>query len=314
MARKNWGSCAPAVAPETRSRWWRHAALITRVSQRVGANHLTGGLSVLVCACVLAFLAVPASATFHLVKIVEVFPGTASAPSAQYVMLQMYFPSQNFVNGHGIAVFDANGTAQGTFTFQSNVANGHSLDTILIATADAEALFGITADLHMQPVIQSGGGAVCYDVIDCVAWGSFSAPGALPVPPEAPFNSPDGLVLGMAMHRNLSTGGATTAFAFAPPAPRNNLGQTGTLPPAPTSPPPTSTPTPSPSVSPSGACAGDCHGSSSVGLDEVVTLVDIALGAADSVACPDGIPADATVDVALIIQAVNNALSHCPAS
>jgi len=62
------------------------------------------------------------------------------------------------------------------------------------------------------------------------------------------------------------------------------------------------------------ACAGDCNGSGGVTIDEVVTLVDIALGTADAAACPQGIvPAGTPVTVALTIQAVNSALVGCTA-
>jgi len=56
-------------------------------------------------------------------------------------------------------------------------------------------------------------------------------------------------------------------------------------------------------------CAGDCDTSGSVTIDELLTLVNIALGNPGS--CPNAIPAGATVDVALIVQAVNNALGGC---
>jgi len=69
---------------------------------------------------------------------------------------------------------------------------------------------------------------------------------------------------------------------------------------------PTPTPTPMP------ACAGDCDASGDVTMNEIVTLVKIALGATDSSACPHGIPAGASADVALIVQAVNNDLTSCP--
>jgi hypothetical protein len=42
-----------------------------------------------------------------------------------------------------------------------------------------------------------------------------------------------------------------------------------------------------------------------------VTLVNIALGNAQTSACPHGEPSGAGIDAALIIQTVNNALSRC---
>ena len=56
-------------------------------------------------------------------------------------------------------------------------------------------------------------------------------------------------------------------------------------------------------------CVGDCDGSGDVMVNEIVTIVNIALGTGG--ACLDGVPAGATVDIALIIQAVNNALNEC---
>jgi len=41
--------------------------------------------------------------------------------------------------------------------------------------------------------------------------------------------------------------------------------------------------------------------------------VNIDLGSADASACPNGIPSGVTVDIALIIKAVGNALNNCPA-
>jgi hypothetical protein len=40
-------------------------------------------------------------------------------------------------------------------------------------------------------------------------------------------------------------------------------------------------------------------------------LLNVALGGVHASACASGIPSGATVDIALIIQAVNNALNGC---
>lgn len=255
----------------------------------------------------IALRAAPAAATFHLMKIVEVFPGTSDDPAAQYVMLQMYFPGQTLVGGHSVTVYDAGGTVTGSFTFADNVANGANLSTILIATPDAQTLFGIPPNLTMTAGISPGGGAVCYDVVDCVEWGSFSAPNVLTTAPAAPvFNASMGLVLGMAMHRDLSSGGAVTDFVLAAPAPKNNAGQTGALvtPTVPQAP----TPTPTPAITPPAACVGDCDGNGMVAVGEIISLVNIALGTAEAAACANGVQ---QVTIALIVNAVSNALNGC---
>jgi hypothetical protein len=50
-----------------------------------------------------------------------------------------------------------------------------------------------------------------------------------------------------------------------------------------------------------------------VTISELITLVNIALGSAQPAACAHGVPDGAAVDIALIIQAVNNALNRCGA-
>ena len=53
---------------------------------------------------------------------------------------------------------------------------------------------------------------------------------------------------------------------------------------------------------------GDCDGGGAVTVDELITLVNIAHGNAPSSACADGVPNGRAVDIALIIQAVSDAL------
>jgi hypothetical protein len=60
-----------------------------------------------------------------------------------------------------------------------------------------------------------------------------------------------------------------------------------------------------------GPCVGDCSGTHRVFVTDIVTLVNIAVSTLDSSACPHGIPAGREVDVAVILQAVNNALEGC---
>jgi hypothetical protein len=60
-------------------------------------------------------------------------------------------------------------------------------------------------------------------------------------------------------------------------------------------------------------CVGDCDGGGTVTVNEIIAMVNIALGSAGASVCPHGIPNGAQVNVALIIQAVLNALSECPA-
>src|SRR5262245_24845863 len=65
----------------------------------------------------------------------------------------------------------------------------------------------------------------------------------------------------------------------------------------------------------SAACVGDCDGSGEVTVDEIITMVNIALSNAPLSACPAG-DADGSGEITIdeIIIAVNNALGMCPAS
>ena len=75
---------------------------------------------------------------------------------------------------------------------------------------------------------------------------------------------------------------------------------------------PTATETPSPTSTPAGNCRGDCNGSGDVTINELVTLVNIALENAPISSCVAG-DADESgmITVDEIVAAVNAALSGC---
>jgi hypothetical protein len=61
------------------------------------------------------------------------------------------------------------------------------------------------------------------------------------------------------------------------------------------------------------ACAGDCDGDGTVGVDELVTLVNITLGSTVAAACTAGdVNQDGQVTIDEIVTAVNSALHGCP--
>ncbi len=186
--------------------------------------------------------AAPALASFHLMKIMEVFPGTVAEPNAQYVMIRSYAALQNQLTTHKIHVYDASGleVAGSPFTFPGPVANAPDQMEVLIATPQAAALFNLTADLPMTAVLPLTGGKACWDAIDCVAWGSYHG---VSTGVGTPFNAPVGLVQGQAIRRRLDicmgsttleacddTGDSANDFLFAVPAPKNDAGTLGTIP------------------------------------------------------------------------------------
>jgi hypothetical protein len=76
--------------------------------------------------------------------------------------------------------------------------------------------------------------------------------------------------------------------------------------------PPTPTPTPTPSPTPP-TCVGDCGNDGSVTVDELLTMVNIALGNANVSACaPGDTNDDGQITIDEILTAVNNALNGCP--
>ena len=82
-----------------------------------------------------------------------------------------------------------------------------------------------------------------------------------------------------------------------------------TLTPSPTALPVTPSPTVTPTVP---TCAGDCNGDGSVTVDEILTMVDIALGNGDVSACVAGdANDDGQITIEEILAAVDNALNTC---
>ncbi len=87
------------------------------------------------------------------------------------------------------------------------VPAGANQSTILLATPAAEAEFGVVADAPLAAgQLSPSGGAVCWEALDCVSWGSFS--GSLPSPAGSPA-APAGIPDGMALRRTISPGCAT---------------------------------------------------------------------------------------------------------
>ena len=165
-------------------------------------------LLVALALCLSLLPAAPALATFHLMQVREVYPGSAVNPDAEYVELQMWAAGQNLVGGHILRSYEANGTPLGTSTFPGNLLNSANQSTMVLATPQAEAEFGIVADAPLSPAGQfsPAGGAVCWEAIDCVSWGSFA--GSLPSPAGSPA-APGGIPGGMALRRSLGRGCAT---------------------------------------------------------------------------------------------------------
>lgn len=189
-----------------------------------------------------ALTASDANAAFHLMMITEVFAGSTAQPGAFFVELTMYSAGQNFVAGHSVVVYDAQNNVLSTHTFPGNVAGGNNQAKILVGSSQAATLFNVPMDLVATGSIPLEGGKVCFDTIDCVAWGSYAGPTA---GVGSAFAPAVGLTPGKSIHRKLDTiappttlepgddtGDSANDFVLGVPSPINNAGTVGTVPPS----------------------------------------------------------------------------------
>lgn len=183
--------------------------------------------------------AAPASATFHLMKISEIYP----AGNASYVTMQLLATGEYQVGGHHLVTYNVDGTIANDFILPSNVSpTSRNNARVLITGPGYAAAFpsGPSTDefdpnLNLSP----SGGAICWvegEPPDCVAWGNFAGP----LPPHTPplvAGSPvsfGGVTAGKALRREISRGCGTILedaddtdisandFYEDTPLPRNN--------------------------------------------------------------------------------------------
>jgi hypothetical protein len=186
-----------------------------------------------------ALAASPAQASFHLIKVREVFPGTTANPESDYVELQMYAAAQNLVNLGDLEVLNSTGTITSHFSPGGTVAHSANQSTVLIANTSFASQFpSVTPDFTDAGLdLDPAGGAVCWPqneppFDDCASWGNFSGQGSLP----SPGDTTPALAIpnGMALRRTISPGCSTLLedaddankssvdFSAQTPNPRNN--------------------------------------------------------------------------------------------
>lgn len=164
-----------------------------------------------------------ARAAFHLMEVKEVFAGTSAQANADFVELRMQVPDQNLIGGHKLYLYappDIYGEAtRHECTIPSNVTANTAADArILFATVEAQMLFG-PADFTIPQFLGGNGGAVCFENIDCVSWGSFT--GATTSPAGTP--EPGGITPDQSIHRTAAdTNDSATDFQVDSPNPMPN--------------------------------------------------------------------------------------------
>jgi hypothetical protein len=180
-----------------------------------------------------------AQASFHLIKVREVYP----AGDSSYVELQMFSAGEYLVAGHPLVTYNANGSVASDFPLPGNVsAASPNNATILIADSGYAGAFpsGPTPDeldtgLNLSP----SAGAVCWtdgSPPDCVSWGAFTGPFPAHAPPLTAGSpaSPAGVTAAKALRRSISSGcptfleagddsdNSSTDFSEQIPGPRSN--------------------------------------------------------------------------------------------
>jgi hypothetical protein len=192
------------------------------------------------CAAVIAVLAPVAQADYREIKIREVHEGGGA--QADYVVLQMYAPGQNEIVNRYLITYDSAGNPFSTFKFPTNVSNGQSQRTILVASALMDDI-GLTPDFSADANFFPGpAGSVCYEAIfdtgnftiDCVAIGAVVAPHGNSALVGDPVLPSTGLAPGQSVIRSISRGCPTLLegsddtddsaadFKLGTPNPRNN--------------------------------------------------------------------------------------------
>jgi hypothetical protein len=255
-------------------------------------------------------------APFHDVVIEEVFFGTEDCPDAQYVKLRTLSFGQTLVFGQRMRTQLADGTAADDFgRFTSNLNNSQAGVAMIMGTAAAAALFGMTFDEVVTGRLVQPDGRVCFALfgpptapVDCVAYGNYTGDnGAHGSPAVAP-------VAGMALVRQSETNDNAADFVLGAPNPENNDGDLGVLgqcPPAEATPTPSAPATPTSTVGIS-SCVGDCNLDFQVTVDEIVTGTSIALGMLPITICERfDAGGDGMVTVDEIVAAVDNGLNGC---
>jgi hypothetical protein len=141
--------------------------------------------------------AIPAQASFHLMRVNEVMLSTGGNANAQFVELidpsDEPFPSST--GPYKIVVYDAGGAKLGAHTISTALLQGRdNTQPLLISTAAADAALGVVGDEQLDVALPATG-QLCYtagsseSAIDCVAWGCIATPAAspltrVPVPPD----------------------------------------------------------------------------------------------------------------------------------
>jgi hypothetical protein len=137
----------------------------------------------------LAFAQVPAFAAFHLWTVNDIYRSVDG--SLQYVELLNFSDFENAIAGHKIIA--SGGGPDRTFTFPGNLGTTSTANkTLLIATANFQAITGVTPDYTLPAnFMAAGGGSVLFDgSFDSITYGAGVFTGANALGPGAVSQTP----------------------------------------------------------------------------------------------------------------------------
>jgi hypothetical protein len=211
----------------------------------------------------------------------------------------------------GFGTFDRQTTGQKTYDFNGDglahvgllpdlVADlraiGLTDEDLMPLFGSAEGFVDVWERGLAQPTVTPGGPTLT--PTQSVTPGAPTPTPTQPVTPGGPTLTPT---------RSITPGGRTRTATATGTATQTPGGPTLT----PTQPVTPGGPTVTATAPCSVGCVGDCDGNCSVAVNELIILVNIALGNADASACLHGVPDGVDVNISLLIQAVNHALGGC---
>ncbi len=198
---------------------------------RIGSRSALLALAVVLIASV----SPSAFASRHIVEIHEVMTGLGGDTSYQYIELRLLAFGQTLTNGGIIQARNADGSVENTiFTFPSNVASGGVDVRIVIATANAAALMGITPDFTFAGGIFPDSGEIILfpgEDADALQYGNYtggdSPAGANGIAPGIPASGTAALQWSGVSGDGRS--GTDTVYALVENNPENNSGAIGNV-------------------------------------------------------------------------------------
>lgn len=177
----------------------------------------------------------PAFAVRHIMEIHEVMTGLGGDTSYQYIELRLLAFGQTFTNGGTILARNADGSVENTiFTFPADVTNDGPGARIVIATANAATLMGITPDFTFAGGIFPDSGEIIIfpgEIADALQYGNYTGGdspfGANGIAPGIPASGTAALQWSGASGDGRS--GTDTVYALVENNPENNSGAIGNV-------------------------------------------------------------------------------------